>query len=484
MKRQNRILLALSTFSLITAALVGCGGDKSESKKVVVTFGHTFGDKVESAIEAKIKDFKRLVKENEGVDVDVQLQYLGGYNDVFNKINTYFADGTLPTMTVAYPDAVADFIHTFGKKYVVNFDDYINDEKLTFGTDTYLGDTEDVNDFVENFLNEGRQFTIPGTYSIPFLKSTEVMIYNLDAATEAMRYYDPDVVTEGRVKERIAAFSWNELMDFADVAYKHKSDVSSTLEYPVYYDSDSNMFITHMYQSDYDYSSVQNGKGHIDFDDGVGGPNYQGAISLLNEYKKLHDDHLLTTKGTVGTYASDYFKKGKTIFSIGSSGGGGYSFPDAGEFNSEVCVAPCKNNTPYYICQGASIAFLRNPTYSNAKNDRNLLYAWKFLKYITSKNVNTFICLKGSEGYVPVRQSCYQSEAYFDFIEQGDNYAKLSIVVTDDINGRYINNAVFTGSASLRTAVGSAVTQLLTGQVGTAKAAIDAAINEAQKNIV
>ena len=484
MKRQNRLLLTLSAFSLISAALVGCGQKGSDSGKVVVTFGHTFGDKIETALESKIKDFKRLIKEHEGVDVEVELSYLGGYNDVFNKINTYFTDGTIPTMTVAYPDAVADFIHSFGKKYVVNFDDYINDPEVTFGTEAYLGDTEDVDDFVQRFLEEGRQFTIEGTYSIPFLKSTEVMIYNLDAAVEAMKFYNPQVVEQGRVKEVIASFSWDELMDFARVAWEHKDDVSDVLEYPVFYDSDSNMFITHMYQEDYDYSSVVNGKGHIDFNDGESGPNYTGALGLLDEYKQLHAEHLLTTKGTVGTYASDYFKKGKCLFSIGSSGGGGYTFPDAGEFNSEVCLAPCKNETPYYICQGASIAFLRNPTFSNEKNDLNLKYAWKFLKYITSKNVNTFICLKGSEGYVPVRTSCYSTETYLDFIQQGDNYAKLSMVVTDEINGRYINNAVFTGSAALRNAVGAAVTQLLTGSMSTAKAALDAAINEANKYIV
>ena len=484
MKMNRKLIFGLASLALATATLTGCGKQSSgDNGKIEIVFGHTFGDKIETALLSRIRTFKQLVKENEGVNVDVTLQYLGGYSDVSSKITTYFADGTIPTMTVAYPDAVADFIRSFGTRYVVNFDDYINDPELTFGTDRYLGDNEDADDFVQSFLREGQQFTVDGTYSIPFLKSSEVMIYNVDAATEAMRFYNPEIVAEGKVEKTISEFTWSEFMDFARVAYEHKSDISNKLEVPVFYDSDANMFITQMHQEGYQYSSVRNGKGHIDFDDGPDGQNYLGAISLLNDYKGWHTNKYLTTKGCVGTYASNYFKEGKCIFSIGSSGGGGYTFPQAGQFTSAVCKVPYRNNNPYYISQGASIAFLRNPTFSDAKNERTLKYAWKFLKYITSTKQNTYICLKGSEGYVPVRTSCYQTEEYFAFIEEDDNYARLAKVVTDDINGRYINTAVFSGSATLRTAVGSAVTELLTGKVATAKAAIDAAINTANTDM-
>lgn len=484
MKNNKRFIFGLASLSLLAATLVGCGGNSGGgSNKIKIVFGHTFGDKIETALNTRIKMFKDLVKENEGVDLDVELLYLGGYSDVSTKITTYFADGTLPTMTVAYPDAVADFIRQFGTKYVVNFDDYIDDPELTFGTDRYLGDKEGVDDFVQSFLQEGQQFTVEGTYSIPFLKSSEVMIYNVDAATEAMKFYNPSIVAEGKVEQTIANFTWDEFMTFAKVAYEHRSDINNKLEVPVFYDSDANMFITQMYQEGYQYSSIKNGKGHIDFDDGPNGDNYKGAVSLLDDYKDWHTKGYLTTKGVVGTYASNYFKEGKCIFSIGSSGGGGYTFPSAGTFTSTVCKVPYRNNTPYYISQGASIAFLRNPTFSDAKNELTLKYAWKFLKYITSTKQNTYICLKGSEGYVPVRTSCYSTEEYFQFIEEGDNYAKLAKVVTDDINGRYINTAVFSGSATLRTAVGSAVTEYLTGKVATSSGAIDAAINTAKADM-
>ena len=59
---------------LALTALVDCGGgnndnpsDKSQgdySGKVVVNFWHTFGDKVEKALEGKIAQFEKLVKEN------------------------------------------------------------------------------------------------------------------------------------------------------------------------------------------------------------------------------------------------------------------------------------------------------------------------------------------------------------------------------------------------------------------------------------
>ena len=65
-------------------------------------------------------------------------------------------------MTIAYPDTVADFLYDkdIGTKYVVNFDNYINDPELTFGTDKYLGDKEGKDDIVKSYLEEGQQFVV------------------------------------------------------------------------------------------------------------------------------------------------------------------------------------------------------------------------------------------------------------------------------------------------------------------------------------
>ena len=142
--------LALLLLPMALASLTGCtsGGEENKqseqdfSGKITINFWHTFGDKAETALEGKIAQFTRLVKDNEGVDVEVVLTYQGAYKDMPKKVTTGIATGDNPTIAIAYADHVADYLQLEADepgKYVVNFDKYLKDESLTFGTDKYLG---------------------------------------------------------------------------------------------------------------------------------------------------------------------------------------------------------------------------------------------------------------------------------------------------------------------------------------------------------
>ena len=481
MKKSIKLLMGIAGLGLIATALAGCGGggEASDDGTTKIIFGHCAGDSIEEGLKHYAAKFAQLVKQNEGVDVVVEPLYVGGYNDVSSKVKTWYSTGDNPTTVVAYPDAVSSLLayNDIGPKNVVNFDKYLNDPALTFGTDRYLGDVDDIEDFIPSFIEEGQKFTIDGTYTMPFMKSTEIMLYNLDAVTRVMNIVNPSIVQEGKVEETIANFTWDELIEFAKVAIKNKDQVSSSLKYAIAYDSDSNMFISHMIQKDVSYSYVKEGKGAIGFNDN--GKNYEAALGMLDEYKEWHDGGILTTKGCEGTYTSDSFKKEEVLFCIGSSGGSGYSFPEKGTFSAGMCKVPARNNKEIYVSQGPTIAFLRNAFMSDAQNDRILKYAWKFYKYITSPDVNVDLCINYSQGYTPVRESCYSTEGYLDAMDKPDDYAKAAKVVTQDIDGRYFSTAVFPGSAELRTQVGSAVAEYLKGKTATAKAALDSAINAA-----
>ena len=483
--------IALILIPLALTSLVGCGKKNTSSNSggfegtIKINFWHTFGDKAETALEGKVAKFVELVKANENVDVEVSLSYQGAYKDMPKKVMTGIAGGDMPNIAIAYPDHVADYMDFEGGnegKYVVNFDKYLNDPALTFGTDKYLGDTENEEDMVKSYMDEGRQMPRKGTYLIPLMKSTEIMCYNLDAVKIAMKYAHPEVPTD-KVKEFMKTISWEELLDIADAAYQHKGEISSKLDYPIYYDSDSNLFITDLYQNNVAYSSVDSsGKGAIDFEQA---DELAKAKALVQSLKSARDDHLLTTKGVEGTYASNNFKEVKTIFSIGSTGGTGYTIPDAGLFDVAFARVPTmggESGRIGYVSQGPSVCFLNDPTLSAEQNEATLKYSWKLIKYLTSKQVNVSLCVTGSEGYSPVRKSCYTTETYSDFLENGESYAEAALVTQNDINGRYLNTAVFTGSATLRTEVGSLITNVLNG-----KSSIDdafaTAINNAKKDI-
>ena len=87
--------------------------------------------------------------------------------------------------------------------------------------------------------------------------------------------------------------------------------------------------------------------------------------------------------------------------------------------------------------------------------------AWQFAKFLTNPDNNVRLCIEGSEGYLPIRYSAYDTEAYASYLEEGEIYAASARVLIDEINGRYYNSPVFPGSAQLRDQVGTIITTVL-----------------------
>lgn len=488
MKNNRKIMCLLGVVSLLSG-LVSCGESSSSDKpseKVQIDFWHTFGQGIISEVQCKIDSFKTLVKENEGVDVEITMGYQGSYDDIENKISKGFAAGNVPTLAVAYPDHVADYLYSEPNNgdYVVNLQSYIDDDKIGLGKESYLNDTLGADDFIQSYYNEGNKYAKRGMYSIPLMKSTEVMFYNKDAVALAMPYYNSaygtDYTSDTSIDKFISSMSWDDFMNVCRVIKDNKSSILNTLENPAWYDSDGNLFITKMFQEKIPYSSIsERGVGQIDF---ASGTNLTDAKAMVTSLKEQYDEGLFTTKGIKGTYGSDNFKNGKCVFSIGSSGGTGYQVPTGGSFNVGVCRVPDSNDNPVYVSQGPTLTILKKNSISNSENESKIKYAWKFIKYLTNSQNNVEICVNGSEGYVPVRESSYETEDYLTYLEDAEIYAQSAKVVKDDIGDSYITSSVFPGSAKLRDEGGSLLTQVFNGNK-TIDTAFADAINNAMKDI-
>lgn len=444
------------------------------SGKITINFWHTFGQGIVSTLVDKIEDFEQLVYENEGVEVEIIQSTEGNYDEIQTKIKNSFPAGSTPTIAVAYPDHVADYLATEDGKLVYNIQDFIEDDEVGFGKQPYLGETEynDESDFIESFLDEGRHFTKEGTYTIPLMKSTEVMFYNETIVTAVMNEYKPEFAgSTDAIEEYLNDLSWDEFMDLNRFIKANAEDLSiNTVEVPAFYDSDSNLFISKMYQNEIGYASIQNGAGKIDFESG---DNNTNAKNMIADLKAEHDEGLVTTKGVEGEYSSNYFTSGKTVFSIGSSGGAGYNLPSSDSFEVGVCKVPYDNDNAMYVSQGPCLTLLKNKGLSDAENDLRAKYAWMFIKYLTNPEVNVEMCIRGSEGYVPVRYSAYETEAYYYWLEEGEEYAKTATVVSNDIRDKYLSTPVFQGSAKLRDEVGSLLASALSGVKSIDQAFID-----------
>ena len=460
MKLKAKALLLLP----LLAGGLSVTGCKDSYKGLTIKFWHTFGQTVQDGLKPKIAAFQQAVKEKDGVDLRIQMVYQGSYDDIAKKIADGYSVNNRPTIAVAYPDNVADYLEigkSSNKEFVVNLEKYINDANVGFGKEAWLGDLagKDETDFVEEFYEEGKNYAVEGTYSLPFMKSTEIMFYNMTLLQYFMPGFNSTVgSSETAIKEYMSTISWETFMDLCQYIETNRADVSDSLEVAAWYDSDANFLVSKMYQNNIGYSSVnEQGKGNILFAEGE---NRTKLTTLLEGLNTQYHANYFTTKGIKNTYGSDFFTGEKCVFSIGSSGGSGYNFPQADAFQLGVCRVPASNNNPLYVSQGPTLAIFNDNGLSTEKNEQTTLYAWKFLKYITNGQANAELCVNGSEGYAPVRYSAYETEFFQEFMEEGEQYAKCYDVIVNDINRNagYLVAPAFKGSAALRDECGSLLT--------------------------
>lgn len=492
MKRSRLILTSILGLSLL-GGLFSCGdttvtssdstasgtSSSAASGTITVNFWHTFSQTVATFLDKKIEAFEKLIYDNEGVNVDIVASTVGSYDTTFDAISRGMPTGNMPTIAVAYPDHVSSYISAEGTdagKYVVNLADYADDEKIGFGKEAYLGDT-DASDFISAFIDEGKHYIHDGMYSLPFLKSTEVMYYNADMTAELLPAYDSSLTSNSAQKAYLSSLTWDEFMKLCAWIkdnYASKSSIKEgTLKWPAYYDDDSNLFISKAYQNNGGYLSIDaDGKGKVDFDSTTN-------RAFVEDLKTDYNNGLFSTKGLSGQYGSNYFTANNIVFDIGSSGGATYQDLTSG--NVGVVKVPYDNDNPLYVSQGPTLCLLRNPSYSDSENDLRVKYGWKFIKYLTSTDIDAFFCVRSANGYVPVRTSSYETTMYKSFMEDDDNtVAKNMQVVSNDVAGHYLVQPYFAGSAYARDEVGGIVTAYLKGTKGLDTAFADA-INNTKK---
>jgi ABC-type glycerol-3-phosphate transport system substrate-binding protein len=478
--KQHRLSLHLPLLLGLTFSLAACGATPATSGStsvapsgdtIKITFWQVNGATLLSAFQDAGKAFAALAKTNDNVNLDIEVTYEGGYSDVRSKVLNGFAVGNVPTIAIAYPDSVADFIaaDTDKKGYVVNLGDYVEDEKIGFGKEAWIGDGP-ISDLVPAFYQEGSHYAQSGLYSLPFMKSSEVLFYNYDLAVYYGKTFTPSgttapLSTASAVKNFMANCTWSQLLEFA----QHIKNASGTkFTAPIWYDADENLYISQSYQRDIPYiSETSAGKLSADFvnDD---------AKAMVKEWKDAYDKGLLVTKGTQGTYGSTAFKEEKCVFTIGSTGGTGYS--DSSSFQAEAVKVPYSNGKPLYVSQGPTFTVLNSTGLSAEANALAAKYAFKFIKYLTSAKINSVLCANNSEGYCPVRISGYETDAYQTYIEENAEnlLGKAAKIVTTELPDKYFYTPAIKGSATARTSVGGIVSQVLLG-----KQTIDAAFTSA-----
>ena len=400
-----------------------------DGSKVTITFWHTMGADNKTLLEDAIARFNEKYP-----NITVEHVSYGDYDGVFEQVRTKLTAGKQPNIAYCYPDHVATYNRS---ESVVVLDDLINNKNVIESTGEMMGFTQaQLDDFIEGYYNEGKEYGDGKMYSLPFQKSTEVLYYNKDII-------DPIMAQLG-----ISSLDTWDNVEKVIVELK-KAYPNST---PLGYDSEENFFITLAAQYNSDYTSATGD--HYTF---VNDTNKNFVAKFAEWYQK---GWMSTSALMGGSYTSDGFKKandetGKIFMSIGSSAGARYQRPDKvnGEYPFDVGIVPVPQadlNNPKVISQGPSICIFED------SNIQEVYASWLFVKFITT-DAQFQAQYSMKSGYVPVIKSVGETDTYKKYLANangGDFITSLVAKVALEQEAYYFTSPAFAGSADARTQVG------------------------------
>lgn len=387
MKKVFSLLMALTTVFVLSACLPGRGGaevvinipDEFPEEDVEILMWHAFGDDNMALLDEIFDDFKEIYP-------NVSIRHLGqgGYDGLRQSTIQGTVAGSTPTMVFGYPD---HFVEYLNGNSLIPLDEYIAHPE--FGVE--------LDDYIEGFLLENQQYLDGLQYSMPFAKSTEMVVYN----KTVFDHYGIE-------------FSLDEAISFDDleqIVADHDILGSGEWQAPHLFnaDSESNFFINSSQQWNAGYTTAE---GEILFDNPT-------TRDMLDYYRDLMDRNILTLPIEWDeNYGSIPFKDGRVLMSQGSTAGTRHNVPDqpAGRFGIfEMSIMPVvqydlENRSA--IQQGPNIAIMADTT------DAERLAAWELLKFMTNPENTAFFAM--NTGYVPVRESAFDDEAYQEFLAIAD----------------------------------------------------------------
>ena len=400
-----------------------------DGSAVTVTFYHTMGQMLREVLNKHIEKFNELYP-----NITIDHSTKGDYPGVRDQIRTELNNGRAPTMAYCYPDHVALYNTA---KATVPLDGYINSTATvttTAGFKTFGLTAAQQADFVEAYYNEGAAYGDGHMYTLPVVKSTEVMYYN-KTAFEQNGWKVPT--------------TWDEMEDLCEVIEK-----TYPYDIPFGYEYEADWFITMCEQYGAPYTSATGE--HFLFDN-------QQAWDFAAKFDEWYEKGYFTTEELNGGYTTSMFTttdsyKSKIYMDIGTSAGASYLCPDlidgtVDQYPFEVGVAmiPQVNpENPKTMFRGPSVCLFKQD------NPQEVAAGWLFMKYLAT-NVEFQAEFSMVSGYAPVIKSVEENSVYKDFLASADGNAWLQVTALQQAiaqkDAMFISPA-FNGSSDVRDKVG------------------------------
>lgn len=384
MKKVLSFVVSLLLVLTLTACLGGGGReetvvtipDELPNDIIEIEIWHAFGQDNQDLLQEMFDSFNAIYPQ-----VRITQLSQGGYTGLRESAIQGVVSGITPTIVMGYPD---HFVEYLNGNALVPLDDYINHP--IHGVD--------LNDFVQGFLAENRQYTDGLQYSLPFAKSTEMLVYNKD-------FFD----AQGITLDRNVPMTWDELEALADTMVG-----SGPNQCPYLFNADSaaNFFIN---------SSRQWGGGYTTADAEILVDNPQ-TREMLAHFQRLFASNVVAFPIEWDqSFGSGPFKQGLVCMTQGSTAGTRHNVPGPDDAFERIGVLPVVQkdlDNAHAIQQGPNIAIMSDA------DDAERLAAWLLLRHMTSTENTAWFAM--NTGYVPVRISGFEDPEYQGFLQLVNRY--------------------------------------------------------------
>ena len=319
----------------------------------------------------------------------------GNYDQLRDTIIELLRTGGAPALIMGYPDHYAEYAES---NAIVPLDPYINSERYGINLD----------DYIANFIEENQQFDVQ--YSMPFMKSTEIIVYNKDI-------FDHHGVTFQNV------VTWNDLINIVET-HNIIGSGPNQCDFLLAMGSSSNSFINLVRQWGVGYT---NNEGDLEFLD-----DEAGTKAMMQDLISLYEKKIIVSPAAEWnhSYGSPQFRDERACMIQSSSAGTGYNLPTGpGAFNVGYLPAIQKNRS---LAEGPMSVMQQGPNIAIGADvsDVERLAAWLFIKFATNPENSAFLAAEAN--YLPVQYASYETDTWIEYLNTTDRdvipFAESSVV--------------------------------------------------------
>lgn len=436
---KKRLLAALLSSALVMTTLAGCSSKSGSSdmvteltEPITIEMWHYMNGGQAEALNSIIEDFNAT--NDKGITVNAISQ--GSIGDLNKKVISAAQSNSLPAIINVYPDLATGLIED---NKLVDLALFINDENV--------GMADEMDDFVDTFIEETSQWGEGKIYGLPMTKSTEVLYVNKNML-ESLGYTLEDL--EDLTFEKLAEISNKAVTELGVAGFG--------------FDSSSNAFISSLKMDGPDFVE-SNGTINVDNE-------------WVREYMTFFQQQAQSGAFRIAgedKFLSNPFVNQKMLCYQGSSAGYAYLNND-GAFEIAVVEVPVFQGKDKAVMQQGASLFVTNNVSAEAQ-----YAAYEFVKFAT--NAENTAKFATATGYLPVRKSAIETDIVKNILnDETSLYSKVYNVAQEALSYAYYTPAI-NNAQSARTVAQEKYEAFMSGSITDVEVLVDDIVSQVQTSI-